>query len=158
MKTRILIPSILAATVLIAGVFALMPVQEASTVHTQLGTLQTLTKTDADFNQAENIDFTCTAAFLLESLVWDVTGAYQQLDIIDLQLDVDGGGAKTIFTILGDVQDTPVDGSITGRAGVGDIGGEAGGFVRINFATENNNAGDEAMTVHYTFRTGGTCS
>ena len=34
---RLTVPSILAATVLIAGIFALMPVERASTVHTGLG-------------------------------------------------------------------------------------------------------------------------
>ena len=158
MKTRLLIPSVLAATVLIAGVFALMPVQEASTVHTQLGTLQTLTKTDTNFDQAETIDFTCTAAFLLEAMSWDVSGGFQGTDVIDLQLDPDGTGGDELFEILADVQGGPVDGSITGRAAVGALGGEANGFVRLVFTTETADAGNEDISVHYVFRTGGTCS
>ena len=35
---KLTIPSILAATVLIAGIFAFMPVEKANTVHTSLGT------------------------------------------------------------------------------------------------------------------------
>ena len=46
MKNKFVIPAILAATVLIAGVFAFMPVQEATTVHTQLGVLNTKTATN----------------------------------------------------------------------------------------------------------------
>ena len=37
---KLTIPSILAATVLIAGIFAFMPVEKASTVHTGIGTNQ----------------------------------------------------------------------------------------------------------------------
>ena len=35
---KIVIPTILAATVLVAGIFAMMPVQKATTVHTGLTT------------------------------------------------------------------------------------------------------------------------
>lgn len=36
---KIVIPAILAATILVAGMFAFMPVQKASTVHTSIGVL-----------------------------------------------------------------------------------------------------------------------
>ena len=45
---KLAIPSILAATVLVAGIFAFMPVEKASTVHTGLGSQ--LTEIKADVN------------------------------------------------------------------------------------------------------------
>lgn len=36
---KVVIPAILAATVLIAGIFALMPIQKASTIHSSFGGL-----------------------------------------------------------------------------------------------------------------------
>ena len=45
---KLTIPGILAATVLIAGIFALMPVEKASTVHTGLGEKLTAIQTDVD--------------------------------------------------------------------------------------------------------------
>ena len=59
MKTRILIPAVLAATVLIAGVFALMPVQEATTVHTEIGVL---TVASADAQALTNVDIVADSA------------------------------------------------------------------------------------------------
>ncbi len=43
---KLTIPGILAATVLIAGIFALMPVEKAGTVHTGLGEKLTAIQTD----------------------------------------------------------------------------------------------------------------
>ena len=44
---KLTIPTILAATVLVAGIFAFMPVQQASTVHTS-GTITTVNDADID--------------------------------------------------------------------------------------------------------------
>ena len=45
---KLTIPAILAATVLVAGIFAFMPVQQASTVHTTLGTAANVAIIDAN--------------------------------------------------------------------------------------------------------------
>jgi len=45
---KLTIPAILAATVLVAGMFAFMPVQQASTVHLTLGTAADLATVDAN--------------------------------------------------------------------------------------------------------------
>lgn len=41
--TQLAIPVILAATIMVAGIFAFMPVEQASTVHTTIGVLNTAT-------------------------------------------------------------------------------------------------------------------
>lgn len=56
---KFLIPAALIATVIIAGIFAFMPVEKASTVHGTLATASSLTSTTADEadNQNRAIDF-----------------------------------------------------------------------------------------------------
>ena len=43
---KLTIPTILVATVMVAGIFAFMPVEQASTVHTTIGVLNTATAND----------------------------------------------------------------------------------------------------------------
>ena len=45
---KLMIPTILVATVMVAGIFAFMPVQQASTVHTTLGTATNVAVIDAN--------------------------------------------------------------------------------------------------------------
>ena len=45
---KLMLPAILAATVMVAGIFAFMPVQQASTVHTTLSTAADLATIDAN--------------------------------------------------------------------------------------------------------------
>ena len=52
---KIVIPTILAATVLVAGMFAMMPVQKASTVHTSI----TAAVTDLDGDGVRNAVDNC---------------------------------------------------------------------------------------------------
>ena len=93
---KLTIPSILAATVLIAGIFALMPVEKASTVHTGIqNTLTTeLTKvqnnikdlenkitvleveqeTDSDLDSGDKFTLDCTEEFAVISIFAGLTG------------------------------------------------------------------------------------
>ena len=54
---KIVIPAILAATVLVAGMFAMMPVQKASTVHTSI----TAAVSDLDGDGVPNAVDNCPA-------------------------------------------------------------------------------------------------
>lgn len=159
MQAKIIIPTALVAVILIAGVFALMPVQQASTVHGTIGSLQTLTKSDTDFDAAENLDFTCTAAFEVVSMTVDVAASFADVaDNIDLIIDPDGAGGDAAVTIDPDIENAaaPADTNLVGSRGP--FGGEANGFVRLNFQAEAADAGTEIITVHYVYRSGGTCS
>lgn len=87
---KLLIPSILAATILIAGIFAFMPVNKASTVHVTLeeqlgdrwisGNLFDVRTADTDFNLSEESD---EAQFNIE-------GGY-------LFIDISGTGTVTLY-------------------------------------------------------------
>ena len=57
---KIAIPALLVATIMVAGAFALMPVEQASTVHTTIGVLNTATANDLDLPAAQTdiIDLT----------------------------------------------------------------------------------------------------
>ena len=60
---KIAIPALLVATVMVAGAFAFVPVEQASTVHTtSIGQLQAVTATDANasWNVGEELGVTCT--------------------------------------------------------------------------------------------------
>lgn len=74
---KLLIPTILAATVLIAGVFALMPVQEASTVHTTIQNSQLQIKTTSDtavtVTAAQVVTIDLNAPFELVSVAFECT-------------------------------------------------------------------------------------
>jgi len=77
---KIVIPAILSVIVLIAGIFAFMPIDKAATVHTtiQANTDQTqvvqFTIADAVGNGVGTIDCS-TNTWILEALTWDVSGA-----------------------------------------------------------------------------------
>ena len=59
-----LIPTILAVTVLVAGIFALMPVEQASTVHTSIGILVVKSATDVDTSAAAGLVILGTSAVI----------------------------------------------------------------------------------------------
>ena len=160
MQNKIIIPTALVGVILIAGIFAFMPVQQASTVHGTIGQLQTLTKsTDGDFDAAENLDFTCTATFEVVSMIIDVNAGLDNAgDNIDLTIDPDGAGGDAAVTIDPDIENAaaPADTNLIGSRGP--FGGEANGFVRLNFQAEGDDLNNEVITAHYVYRSGGTCS
>jgi hypothetical protein len=65
MVTTIIIPAILAATVLLAGMFVMIPVDKASTVHTTIQSnsakIVTITSTPATFDPTDNDELRVTA-------------------------------------------------------------------------------------------------
>jgi len=65
---KLTIPAILVATVMVAGIFAFMPVEQASTVHTTsaLATIEVLTLTDADVTEQTDVyTLACTGDALV---------------------------------------------------------------------------------------------
>ena len=92
---KLTIPSILAATVLIAGIFAFMPVEKASTVHTGLGDKLTAIQDDVDKLTAIQDDVTFiktnSAQYRTEWLTDDDPNA---IDVYTLSCDKN-------YTVLG---------------------------------------------------------
>lgn len=76
---NLLIPAVLAATVLVAGIFAFMPVEKASTVHSQIlsNTVPKLaiSVADAATVAGETFTLTCTADYAVVGLTFDMGAA-----------------------------------------------------------------------------------
>ncbi|GFN40476.1 MAG: hypothetical exported protein [Marine Group I thaumarchaeote] len=93
---KLTVPAILVATVMVAGIFAFMPVQQASTVHTTITTdigtsfrvssgATALGTQDAG---VETFSITCASACIVESIeIWTTTS--DAVDIIHIE-NVDG--------------------------------------------------------------------
>jgi len=64
-----LIPTILVVTVLVAGIFAFMPVEQASTVHTSVGVLVVKSGTDVDTSVAAGLVILGTSAVIKQGTV-----------------------------------------------------------------------------------------
>ena len=66
---KLTIPAILVATVMVAGIFAFMPVEQASTVHTTLGQLNVGSNTDVATNVAAGLVVVATSATIKQGTV-----------------------------------------------------------------------------------------
>ncbi len=90
---KLAIPGILAATLLIAGIFALMPVERASTVHTgleaKIDTLQeeleskiislsVLEHTDEDQDDGDRYVIDCTTGFVVTKVIVSMKGTLNE--------------------------------------------------------------------------------
>ena len=108
---KIAIPTLLVATIMVAGMFAFAPVEQASTVHTTLG--QTITLTEEETDDTNNFILTCQAATVC-----------QILDVYLIEEDADGGDDIDINTSLGSVllhENRRVDRAGEGRVGRRDV-------------------------------------
>ena len=105
---KLTIPAILAATVMVAGIFAFMPVEQASTVHTtstltvsaatialvadEMLELREISVTDVDFNGAQSIRITgavATDEFQIVSLIMSPGTGGTPVDALD-EINIDG--------------------------------------------------------------------
>jgi len=66
---KLTIPTILVATVMVAGIFAFMPVEQASTVHTTLGQLNVGSNTDVDTSVAAGLVVVATSTTIKQGTV-----------------------------------------------------------------------------------------
>lgn len=147
---RLVIPSILAATVLVAGMFVFMPVDKASTVHTviQANTIRMVSVDSAQSTAADqNMRITCPATALsgcriLEVYVDETTNNQVQLDQIDGIINGDA---------IANLIDINPDQNIqNARALVAPIGGVAiGPSDTLTIVTDDANTVDAAR---YNFR------
>ena len=96
---KLTIPAILVATVMVAGAFAFMPVQQASTVHTTIqGTQQNLVAlelTDPDNNVGDLYTIACTTDYVVLGIVALMTGT-----VTDNDLTVSAGGEDVSGAIV----------------------------------------------------------
>ena len=98
---RVLIPSLLAVTVLIAGIFAFSPIEEASTVHTtilanQVQVVELGIITPGDMAAGVEYSIDCDAAYRVVGITFDLgAGDYIGAD----EFDVTVGGDNYIDDI-----------------------------------------------------------
>ena len=162
---KLTIPAILVATVMVAGIFAFIPVEQASTVHsTTLGTIQSVTVTDTDLETGDTLSVTCTDTAILLSIAVDVEGSHAAGDALDINVDFDGaattydeitdlvadiytGAAIDEINLLEEMADTLAGPIVIGPNGIIELE-----------ATESADGGDEAMTVTFVLRSLGTCT
>ena len=163
------IPSILTGIILIAGIFAFMPIYEATTVHTtiQNTTIRgTGTFSGADWEAAgtaaDELTLECTAAALIHEISLDPTGLGDAADNIDLLIDVDGTGTAAFPTqTLADIYDgnAPVlETNILATEGFSQgIALGAGGMIIFDLTAETDDSVDQ-VGVNATYTSQGTCS
>ena len=103
---KVMIPALLVFTVMIAGAFAFIPVQEASTVHTTIQNTtvrESNTFTTTDWNIAnttlDELILTCTSAAIIHEINFEAgTNVNGAGDNIDMIIDPDGAGNAVFAT------------------------------------------------------------
>jgi len=159
-----IIPTFLASIIVVAGMFAFVPVQDASTVHDAIagdfiGKVATSGTTaapqDADVDAADTETLTCTADFRLISLVFDFTddGAVTGADVYDVTIGDDDTN----------VASTSLQGNANELLGDGGGGGLIGSGTTERTVTITAKAGDfgdvEILeTVRASYISSGTCT
>jgi len=88
------IPIILTATILVAGIFALMPVEQATTVHTTIQASQTVSKSDVDVTPASVTDaalasVTADEGGTITSILVDSVGDTTTVKVIRITIGAD---------------------------------------------------------------------
>jgi len=154
---KLTIPTILVATVMVAGIFAFMPVEQASTVHTTIGLLQAVTATATDMVVDDVAAFDCTDEVIIYSIQVDSTDV-SDTDVIALQIDdgvtttvldadVNGGGGGLTDTLSLD-EFTAVEFPIALAAG---------DELQLDITTVDAGS-TEDITITAIVQTGGTCT
>ena len=154
---KLTIPAILVATVMIAGAFAFMPVQQASTVHTTIGLLQTFTATATNMAQDDVVAFDCNDEVIVYSIQIDSTDV-SDADIVDLQID-DG-----VTTSVLDDDVNGASGGLTDTLSLAEISTAdfpialaSGDELQLDLST-NDGGTTEDITITAIIQTGGTCT
>ena len=167
---KLTIPAILVATVMVAGIFAFMPVEQASTVHKSAAGqgLQSVTvATAADVDGESDIAvLTCDAPFQVLSITVDGDGDFTTTttDELDLAFDIDGTGINWDEVVLVSAFTTGASGTnfdvvlsnFDANAG-NTIHGLTDGTVTVVF-DEKSDEGDESFRTNFLVYTSGTCS
>lgn len=138
---KLVIPTILVSITLVAGIFAFMPVEKASTVHTTIqGTQLNNIATTFDTDLASNATATCASGDFLVYFIFTN--------------DTDLATADVTFTKLGITDDVPngLDLSVTLALAnqtsiAGTIGGVSGATLTFSSDPVNEESGDLGLTI-----------
>ena len=156
---KLVIPSILAATVLVAGIFSLIPVQKASTVHSTIQAattkLTSVTKTDTNVDSTDTASVTCTQSFVVRTIQADIANSVAADITAVISSDADGAAAAFVpVNILSGVNVGATSENVV------DAALPASGTVTITFTEVAADGGDEALTAFFIIEVSGdgTCS
>jgi hypothetical protein len=141
---KVVIPTILAATILVAGMFAMMPVQKAATIHSTGAGNQILELTDADHDAGDVYTIDCTSAAQLLAVNIFTAGTLSDEDVT---LAVGGEAAAAAVAL-------PAGNTAVWNNNVG-IGAAETATITGNAQTDNN---DESVVVKVSLSGGGTCT
>ena len=159
---KIAIPAILVATVMVAGMFAFAPVEQASTVHTTVSSdiivfTETLTL-DAANTDNDTLDLTCNQPFAVLAILFpdgaDTADSLFGIDGVNISLD--GTAATTAAVLLGaNIPDDGVSSEEVLSTLVTDIvlAAPADGEVQLVLLDTNNNAKGLVIDIAVVFQT-----
>ena len=97
---KVVIPTILAATILVAGAFAMMPVQKAATIHSSGAGNIILELTDANVNAADVYTVNCDTNAQVVGITATLAGTITDEDLI-VASGGENVGATTVFAAAG---------------------------------------------------------
>jgi len=154
---KIIIPSILGIVVLVAGIFAFMPIDNAQTVHTSIGSVISINVDIDDVEDDSTFEITCTNPFYIPQMYIDTSGIGEE-DVINVEDILIDGNALDIG--VGNFED--LDGEFEDFYGdILDEGDGAGGIgAEETFAFDFQDAEDDAddpVTIIAIIVTNGSC-
>jgi len=157
---KIIIPSILGIILLVAGIYAFVPIEEASTVHKTINSFVVpqvvVLATDNTVAANDNYELNCDAKFTLLGMNLDATGIGGNEDI-DLDFSQTIGFAVNIISTIQDNLALVENGNdlLLGQGPIGASGGTDEFFqVRVNAGTYGGDTiGGQAYVI-----TSGSCT
>jgi len=146
--TKYTIPILLASIIVVAGIFAFMPIDQASTVHT---TIQDTTTQLVEVVSAEatvdndEFEITCPAtstACIIKEVFLDNEDINQAVTVNDIDASIDG---STLFQVVAAADNPNVAAATTAvLAGIGEFAMGSGDVVTIHTTGEAN---DESYSI-----------
>ena len=155
---KLVIPAILTATVLIAGIFAFSPVDEAQTVHSSLGGVISINESITDVGDATVFTITCTDTFFIPSMYVDSSGVGAGDTIAVEDVTVDG---NIVDEFSGNVQDLDIafEDFYIELLAEGDLAGGLSAEATVGFGFDDDeDDADDPITVIAIIVTNGSCS
>src|SRR3989338_4282102 len=144
------IPALLAVTVMIAVIFAFMPVEQASTVHTTILENTSTLVTVSEQNLLASGDFTITCpaaadACIVKEIFLDDDVADQTVNPVAATYDIDGAGAEAAFDIAADTGAATVGDAVIALTNVANFAMGPSGVLRIEMTPSGGT--DYTLTV-----------
>ena len=144
------VPLILSVTIVIAGVFALIPVDQATAVHTQIQANTEKLDTSSATADVINEDFTITCptasdgCYIIDVyLIDNDLDAGDDVDVDDITFSIDVAGTRTVLEVAADGANVgaggaEVDNEVLGLTGPSGLGMKPDDFLTINIDSDSD--------------------